>query len=785
MVSLKTLNSLEYDKITSALSEFAVLYRTKDYIKNFAPYNTFESALEGLKRTDEAYELLFTDNVCGIYFAEEIESSLQRVNVGGVLNCGELLRILENFKSSRIAKNSILSINKENIVYLPLLANNLVVNQALEKEISEKVISPEELSDSASEKLYDIRKKIRDINADIRIKLNSYIKGSNLYLQDSVVTIRQDRYVIPVKSEFRSKIKGFIHDQSSSGATVYIEPEVVMELNNELKKAKFDEADEVYRILCDLSKKVALISDSLLTNLQILTQIDFCYACATYSYKNKCFRPLLNNKGIIGIKRGRHPLINKDKVVPVSVSLGKSYNFLLITGPNTGGKTVTMKLIGLLTLMAMSGLYIPADINSEISFFNDVFCDIGDEQSIENNLSTFSSHMTNIIDITKNVDNNSLVLLDELGGGTDPEEGSALALAIIEKLLSLNCFGVITTHYSKLKEYAVENGKIENACMEFDSNTLMPLYKIKIGIPGSSNALDIAKNLGMGCDIIEKALSYVSTEKLSFENILKKAEESRRKSDELIKVLELQKSEKQKELDKISEEKEKIIKEREKIYFNAKQQTKRIVAEKLEEAEEIVLQLKDILHRANLESKDIIRASELKNKLQNSKYLEIENEQPVELIKANLSDLKIGNSVYIKSVGAKGKLLSIKNNKKEAEVLIGGFKSVIKIDDIYNSEKETPKKESVKIFRKIDTKNSTSELNVIGKTSLEALFEVRNFIDSAIVCGIEEIKIIHGVGEGVLLKEIRDYLKTDKNVLEFRRGKYGEGENGVTIIKLK
>ena len=788
MISNKTLKSLEYDKVLSALLEYAVLDNTKNYINNFVPFSTFEEAQLSLNKTNEAYNLLFNNNVCGMFYADNIEEFIPRLKIGGVLNCSELLKIANNLKSARIIKNSILSINNEEFVYIPQIASRLFIENELEKEITDKIISPEELSDNASSKLYSLRKKIRDINASIRDKLNSYIRGNtNNYLQDAVVTVRQDRYVIPVKSEFRSKVKGFIHDQSSSGATVFIEPEVVMELNNELKKAKFDEADEIYKILLDLSNKVSIIADSLLFNLQNLTEIDFYYTLATYSFKNKCSKPNLNNKGIINIKRGRHPLINKEKVVPVSVNLGKDFNFLLVTGPNTGGKTVTMKLIGLFTLMAMSGLFIPADDDSDISFFNGVYCDIGDEQSIEQDLSTFSSHMTNIIEITKIVNQNSLVLLDELGGGTDPDEGSALALAIIEKLLSLNCFGVITTHYSKLKEFAMENNKIENACMEFDSKTLKPLYKINIGIPGSSNAFEIATNLGLDKDVISKAKSYVSKDKIGFEKVLKKANESRLEAENLIVELEKQKSERNEELATIKLEREKIVKEREKIYYNAKQETKRIVADKLEEAEQIIDELKDILRRADLESKEIVKASELKNRLKNSRYLQDNVDEPIELIKVAEKDLKIGNSVYVKSLGTKGKILSIKKNKGEAEILIGNIKSMIKFNDIFNSEKEARKEENkkVKVFKKSINYAPQLELNVIGKTSLEALLEVKNFIDSAVVNNIEEIKVIHGVGEGILLKSIREYLKTDKNVLEFRKGKFGEGENGVTIIKMK
>ena len=787
MISLKTLKAIEYDKIMADVSSFAVLRETKERLRSFVPLTVFSEVENLLKHTEEAYKYLYTYSTGSIYYFDDVGDELMRVDVGGALNNAELLKVSANLKSARIIKSAIESVNDKNLTLIRAITDRLYVNPEFEKEISEKIISEDEVSDNASPKLYSIRKSITNINARIRSELNSFMRGGlNKYLQDSVVTMRQDRYVIPVKSEYRSFVKGFIHDQSSSGATVFIEPEHVMELNNDLKRAMFDEAEEIRRILAELSAKVSYMSDAIRYNAENMADLDACFARAEYSFKNKCAKPIINQSGIVDIKRGRHPLISKDKVIPVTVSLGEKYNFLLITGPNTGGKTVTLKLVGLLSAMAMSGLYVPADDESKISVFNNIYCDIGDEQSIEQNLSTFSSHIKNIINIINCVDNQSLVLLDEIGAGTDPEEGSALALAVIKKLLDSNCFGIITTHYSRLKEFAIENGKIENASMEFDAKTLKPMYKLNIGIPGSSNAIDIAKTLGLDKSVIDEAVSLLSDKKVSFENVLKKAEQSRREAEELSAELEKIKEERQKELSEISLEKEKIIKEREKIYLTAKHETKRIVADKLSEAEEIIDELKKILKTAGLESKEIFRAGELRNRLKNSRYLDIETDSaPIELKKASLVDLKIGNKVYVKSLNAYAKLISVREKKKEAEVLIGNIKTVVKLCDLYNSEAEEKANSQVKVSRPSTAAVPKTEINVVGKTSLEALTEVENFIDQAIVYGIEEIKVIHGVGSGVLLKSIREYLKTDKSVLEFRRGKYGEGENGVTIIKLK
>ncbi len=786
MISSKTLKAIEYDKILAILSNSAVLERTKNEILTFLPLTNLSDCKALLNRTEEAYRLLYEYNLSKIYYASEIDDELNRVDKGGVLNFGELLRVSENLKSARIIKSSFESINDGSFPLLQCVFLDTFAFVDLEKEITSKILSEDKISDNASDKLYEIRRSIRDINAKIRAQLASYMRGnSNKFLQDSVVTIRQDRYVIPVKSEYRSQIKGFIHDQSSSGSTVFIEPEMVMELNNELKKAFLDEKEEIFRILSELSVKVSYVSNALRNNYNNLVFLDSYFARAEFSFKNKCIKPEINDNGIIDVVEARHLLINKDKVVPISFNLGNDYNFLLITGPNTGGKTVTLKLCGLLSLMAMSGLFVPAKI-AKIAVFDGIYCDIGDEQSIEESLSTFSSHVSNLINIVNSINGNSLVLLDEIGSGTDPEEGSALALSILDYLVNNNAFGIVTTHYSKLKAYAMDKSKIINACMEFDSKSSKPLYRINIGIPGSSNALDIAKSLGLNTKIIEKAYSFISNDKISFENVLKSAEESRRRSEELILELEKIKAEKENYLKEIEKEKEKIRAEREKINFNAKIETKRIIADKLIEAEEIIEELKAILKKVGLESKEVFRASKLKNRLLNSRYNEISVDEPFELIKVDPLKLKKGDRVYVKSIGAYAIFSALKANKKEAEVFVGDIKTVVKVNEFYNREEVKEEKNNVKVKRTlVNPTVVNTEINVIGKNADEAIVEVQNFIDNAVVNNYEEVKIIHGVGAGILLKVIREYLKKDKNVLEFRRGNYGEGENGVTIVKLK
>ena len=787
MISEKTVKTLEFDKILQGVSSFAVLERTKRAIENSSFSTDLKEVENLLDKTEEAYKLLYEHGVSGIFYFADVSEELDRADVGGTLNPAEFLRVADNLKSARVMCGALKSVSDEKIVLLREITESLYLNEDFEKEINSKIVSEDELADTASPRLYSIRKSIKDINAKIRNQLNSYMKsGFNKYLQESVVTMRQDRYVIPVKSEYRHNVKGFIHDQSSSGATVFIEPEVVMELNNDLKKAIFDEKEEIYKILHDLTLKLSFMTDGIRNNAEKLSVLDGFFARAEYSFKNKCVRPSVNKSGNTDVKNARHPLIAKDKVVPITFRFGKDYNFLLITGPNTGGKTVTLKLVGILSLLVMCGVFIPASIDSEVSVYDGIYCDVGDEQSIENDLSTFSSHIRNIVGILDSLKGNCLVLLDELGAGTDPEEGSAIALAVTEALLSADCYGIITSHYSRLKEFAVESKRIENASMEFDSATLKPLYRINIGIPGSSNAIGISKTLGLKESIVERATKYLSQDKINFEAVLKKAEESRRNAANLAEELEALKSEKERELKEIAAEKEKIIKERERIYFNAKQEVKRIVSERLTEAEEIIDELKRILKAAGLESKEIFRASRLKNRLADSKYLSGDSENaPLELKKAEASELKKGRKVYIKNLDSYGEIVGVKPEKNEAEVLIGSIKSKVKFSDIYNVE-EIEERPSVKV-NSIGVRGNTpkSELNVVGRTSLEAIEETEAFIDGAVICGLEEVRIVHGYGEGILRKKIREYLRSNKHVASFRDGLYGEGEHGVTVVTLK
>ncbi|MBR4420866.1 MAG: Smr/MutS family protein, partial [Clostridia bacterium] len=580
-----------------------------------------------------------------------------------------------------------------------------------------------------------------------------------------------------------------IHDQSSSGSTLFIEPVEVLELNNDLKTASIEEKLEIEKILTELSEKVGLISKRITNNIDCLAELDISYAKAIYAYSLKATCATVNNNGYINIIKGRHPLIHPQKVVPVSVSLGANYNYLLITGPNTGGKTVTMKLVGLFTLLTSTGFFIPASEGSSISVFSKIFCDIGDEQSIEQSLSTFSSHMTNVINVTEKVDSRSLVLLDEIGAGTDPEEGSAIAHAVLEHLINCGSYGIITTHYTALKEYAFTQPKIMNASMDFDESTFAPLYRLNIGLAGSSNAIKIATRLGLAPSLTQKAKSYLKENKISFEKVLEEAEKTRRNAE--LKLIEYDKlaQEKQDEINKLNLERQKFDKERERFYANAKIESRRIINESLEDAEEIVNELKEILDKDEIDGGDLIRARTLKNKLEAQKY-KLESETPVIFSEkpVDKDKIKVNDRVFVSSMSADGIIITINKKKGVCDVQVGNARVSVKISDLYQPAPKPKNKKNSEPTVRIDRSNFTAptmQINVIGKNLSEAIPEVENFIDKALVSGLREVKIIHGVGLRILSKGIHDFLRKHPRVEEYRFGKYGEGEHGVTFVILK
>ncbi len=796
----RAIEKTELNKILALVSGFAVLEGTKEALKKSQPSSKVEEVNERLCVTEEAIALLFTYGISKIEYFSPFADELERAKKGSALSCGELLKAESLLRATRIAHTSIKGVTDEQITIMRRLADKLYFDSNLEEDIRTKILNDTEVSDFASDKLYSVRKEIRLLNERIRTRLASYLTGSEgKYLQDGIITMRDNRYVLPVRAEYKRNIKGFIHDRSSSGATFFIEPEEVLEMNNELRSLAIDEKEEVERILGELSRRVGFMGEELAADIQILEEMDGAYARAEFSYKLSCTKPDVNGQGVIDIDRGRHPLIDRKKVVPVSLSLGKDYRFLLISGPNTGGKTVTLKMVGLFCMMAMCGLFIPAK-RATVSTFEEIYCDIGDAQSIEESLSTFSSHITNIIDIVNRANAQSLVLIDELGGGTDPDEGQALAKAIVAHLLSTGCAGVVTTHYAALKEFAFATKGIENACMEFDSNTLQPLYAMRIGLPGSSNALAISRRLGLKESILEDALSNLSADAQRFEHIVRSAEESRIKAEEAYLETNRLKGEWVEKLREVEKEQERLKKEKEKLQASAKAEAKRIILDRSAQAEELLHGIEEIFAKESLTESDLIKARTLKNRLGDTVYEseETENFAP-QYLPVDKDSLKTGDKVFVRSVGQEGVVQSVRPQKGEAEVLCGNLRLRLKIQELSllilptNTHNEGKKKgkpvkreEKVQLVKSLKPKTTSGlEINVIGLTVHEAIPEVEAFIDAAVISNLTEVRIVHGMGTGKLRAGIHNFLRTHRNVAEYRLGKYGEGDTGVTIVKIK
>lgn len=789
----------ELNKILSLVANYAVLDGSKLALCALSPLSELNAVKKSLKITEECVKLLFTHGVSKIEYFPSFSDELERAKKGSALSGGELLSVCNLLRSTRIAYTSINGVNDEEILSIKDISANLYYDAALEDDIQTKILSETEVSDYASDKLYTLRREIRLLNERIRSRLSEYLTGNEgKYLQDGIITMRDNRYVLPVRAEYKRNVKGFVHDRSASGATFFIEPEEILEMNNELRSLQVDEREEVERILKELSRRVGDLSDELLEDIGILQEIDGYYARAEFAYKTSSVKPEMNDKGVMVIEKGRHPLIDPKKVVPVSLSLGKDYRFLLISGPNTGGKTVTLKLVGLFSMMAMCGLFVPAR-RAEISVFEEIYCDVGDAQSIEESLSTFSSHITNIIRIVENVTDKCLVLIDELGGGTDPDEGQALAKAVVSYLLKTGCSGVVTTHYTALKEFAFAMDGIENACMEFDSDTLQPLYVIKIGLPGASNALAISRRLGLKESILKEAIGNLSEDAQRFEHILRSAEESRIEAERTLAENNRLKAEWQEKIALLEDEREKLRKEKERLFASAKAEARRIINERAAEAEDILKEIEDLFAKESITEGDLIKARTLKNKIANLAYAsENEDENEPQYIPVQAELLKVGDKVYVSSIGQEGVVQSIRLPKKEAEILCGTMKVRSKISELSikaNVEKSKPKYVAPKKKNKTDNvsvskslapaRTPSLEINVIGLTVSEAVVEVEAFLDAAVLANLEEVRIVHGMGTGKLRAGIHEFLRKHRNVAEFRLGRYGEGETGVTIVKIK
>lgn len=679
MFDAKSLTTLEYPAILQRLSDFAQSSGGKIKAKSLLPFSTMSEANDALNETAEADKILFEYSLSPSFAVDNISDVLIKAKKGAVLSIADILKVGRSLKVAHNVKRTLLSVKDCPILYD--IASRLYENEPLEKRISEDFLSETEVADNATAELRQIRIRIRKLNDNVRSKLQLFITSPQYskYLQDNIVTMRGDRYVIPVKSDCKGAIAGLVHDQSSSGSTLFVEPMQVVELNNELKVELVNEQLEIERILHNYSSTIMGNADNITWSYQNLVDLDMIFAKAQLAREYKATKPTLNDEGYISIRAGRHPLIDPHKVVPVSLCLEKDDKMLLITGPNTGGKTVTLKLVGLFTIMAMSGLYVPAK-EAHLSIFDGVYSDIGDEQSIQQSLSTFSSHIKNTIGILDTITSKSLVLFDELGAGTDPGEGAALAVSISEHLLSVGCKSLVTSHFNDLKEFALVTKGVVAASMEFNSETFSPTFKLVMGAIGASNALSIAKKLGLKEDIIESAKSKISAEKKQFDSVLTAAEQTRMKAAELVSEASIDRENAAKALKDAELEKKRIAEKREKLDESIRKETKRLIEDSVEEANDVLDKIKEILNKPQIEDKDLFEARKLKKRLENmsAKY---EKEAIIEDVPDN-TPLKIGDNVFVKSLQKKGKLISI-NKRGEAEVSFGKLSTKVKKDDYY------------------------------------------------------------------------------------------------------
>jgi len=788
----RTLRVLEYYKIMKMLSERTVSDLGRAYVESLKPVSDFFEVQERLKETNNAAAYLWRKGSPTFGGIHDIRGALKRVEIGSVLSISELLKIGDVLRCGRIIKQFLTNdvpADWEGNIALEL-GRQITVFKQVEDAISNAIISEEEISDRASPELFSIRRSIRQKQDGIKEKLLSIIR-SNEYkkiMQDAVVTIRGDRYVIPIKQEFKNQVPGLVHDMSASGATVFIEPLAVVEANNEIKALLIREQHEIERILQELSAKVAEIRVELGINVEILSRLDFMFAKAKLSRDMNGICPHLTDKRQVKIKQGRHPLLDKHKVVPIDIELGYDFTTLVITGPNTGGKTVTLKTVGLFVLMLQSGLHIPAQEGSEFGIFESVYADIGDEQSIEQSLSTFSSHMKNIVYILDNADENSLVLFDELGAGTDPTEGAALAMAILEGLTKRGICTMATTHYSELKIYAMTTKNVQNACCEFDVETLRPTYRLLVGVPGKSNAFAISKKLGLDPYIIHKAKSYLSQDNLRFEDVLSDIEKNRTQAEKEKDEAAMLRLEIEKLKEEIKKEKERINKEKSSIIAKAKEEARAIIMNARYESEELMGHLKE-LYNQGLEALNEKKLQEARAKMRDLDNMEgrlVETYDMPEYHEAP-KDLKPGETVLMLNLNQKATVLEKPDSDGQVMVQAGIMKVKVNVKQLKRIDEQKETIEKLNRVRVTGVKSSpvNLELDLRGLTVEEAIEKVDKYIDDAVIAGLHEVSIIHGKGTGTLRKAIHNHLKGHTHVAAYRLGNFGEGDTGVTIVELK
>ncbi len=791
----KALQILEYPKIIRRLSEFAGSKPGKEKCLALKPSDDLSEILSRQQETTDALARIQRRGRISFSGLYDIRGMLKRLEVGSTLNSGELLHICSVMETAEHVKNQTRS-ERSPDGNADSLEGMFVALQPLTRtaeEIRRCILSEEEISDDASAGLRQVRRQIRQTNDKIRGNLNSYLSGpSRMYLQDTVITQRNGRSCIPVKAEYRSQVPGMIHDQSSSGATIYIEPATIVRLNNDLRELQIREQKEIDIVLANLSAEVADHIEELNTDVAILTELDFIYARALLSLSYHGTEPEFNTEGRIRIKKGRHPLLDAKKVVPVDIRLGDDFTLLVISGPNTGGKTVSLKTVGLLTLLGQAGLHIPAAEHSELAVFTEVYADIGDEQSIEQSLSTFSSHMTHIVSFWEHADEQSLVLFDELGAGTDPTEGAALAIAILSNLHRRNIRTIATTHYSELKVYALSTPGVENGCCEFDVDTLRPTYRLLIGVPGKSNAFAISEKLGLPEEIIEEAKENLTEQQENFEDVIANLESSRTSIEQ-----------EQAEIDRCKEEVEELRKELTRKERQLEDNRDNILQKAREDAQEILQEAKEYadesIRRINKLGRDAGSAREMEQERTKLREKVSENRQRTGIKsekkaakKLSAKDLQIGDDVRVLSLNLTGTVSTLPDQKGNLFVQMGILRSQVNIQDLEKLEEaptvQPPRTKSHSGGADVKNEKSSTisaELNLIGKTTDEALVELDKYLDDAYIAHLSPVRIVHGKGSGTLRRAVHQYLRRQSTVASFRLGEFGEGDTGVTIVEFK
>lgn len=789
----KAIQVLEYNKIIAKLEEQAGSEMAKKIISELKPFHEVPLIRDMLTETTEAVSLIVHKGPLPLGGFYDIEDSLHLARKGGSLTMKQLLQVLYNLSLAR----RVTTFLKSDLPPLPIIQSIgevIAVHKSLEDEIDRCILSEDEMSDNASPDLKRIRRAIVRQGEALKARINQIINSSDnkTLLQDALVTVRDGRYVIPVKQEHRAKFPGIVHDQSATGATVFIEPQVIVNLNNELRQLELEERAEMERILAELSGRVSEYYHDLLNNQKLLVQLDVIMAKGKLSSLQHGEEPAVSEGGPLVLKEARHPLIDPKKVVPINVSIGDAYHTLVITGPNTGGKTVTLKTVGLLSMMAQTGLHIPAASGSQIPVWEDIFADIGDEQSIEQSLSTFSSHMSNIVDIVEHAGPRCLILVDELGAGTDPTEGAALAISILEALYAKGANTIATTHYTELKKYAISKEGVENASMEFDVETLSPTYRLAIGIPGKSNAFEISLKLGLPGAIIEKSRRLLDGGDIQFEEVIsaleadKKAAEAERDEAIMLNIaMKKQKEELDKQTRKLEEQKTKVLNQ-------AKEEARRMIQEAKELSKEVQEELRELTKIESLGQRNK-KFDENRKRIKDAagryreKVIREVNDNPV-----SPEELKLGDRVKVLSLNQKGEIVSLPDDKGELMVQVGILKAKVKLDDIMLIEGgaldiNRPKKvkQSYGSMYRAKAQHVSVSIDVRGKNLDDATMDVDKYLDDATIAGLKEVTVIHGRGEGVLKKGLQDMMTRHKHVRRYRKGSFDEGGDGVTVVTLK